>query len=69
MSAWNETFVWKDGEGTVASESVFHGRRAWVNVGTAREPVIFHEWKGWVSGMEFFGLELSWGERTYRGGE
>lgn len=58
MNTPSKLFIAEDGDGEVSPESIFHGRIAWIDGYVTRVRVMFHEWKGWISPMEFFGLEL-----------
>ena len=62
-------FLFQDGEAYVASESVFHGRKAWVGSERTRMQVFFHSFFGWIDPLDFFADELFHAERTVRGGE
>ena len=62
-------FIWHEGESILSPCAVFHGRKAWAEQGGVRTQIIFHEWKGWITPMEFYALEFFVSEHRHRGGE
>lgn len=63
-------FIWSEGNSTVPSQELFHGRLAWVeDSGGAREQRILHYSFGWIPALEFFASWLLETERLHRGGD